>query len=318
MRRLALAAVVAALVAGAASPAPAQSTSSTRSSRVVVRVPVDVRGAADPGAALESLRSQAGALRNERLNGCFSVEARPVASSSPVAHVVNVIAQRAGQYVRPSTEAAADPFSGPRELFVGERALAAERPLDGPLPLLLAADPPEAERGAISLIESVLDSADAAGDLKPCRWDGTLTIRSEFDRYRLVVTAELPFSFEVTPTEARDARVSPSTRSATAEDPDVGSCTGTGLEMFDVRLAVSIDESSRRFELRFTPQGAEPEFSLSCSRGRVELGGDYVRIAFLPAGTLRFEVDAAGTATATHRSTLEGRRVSATVSIARR
>ena len=112
--------------------------------------------------------------------------------------------------------------------------------------------------------------------------------------------------------------MSASTRSATAEDPDVGTCSGSGLGMFRVRLAVEAGEEPGRFTLRFTPQGAEPDFSLSCSRGRVELGGDYVRIAFLPEGTLRFDVDAAATASATDRATLEGRRVSATVSITRR
>jgi len=298
-----------------AGPAPAANDLRTEASRVLVGVPIRIAGPVDEAHAVGKLNGQGEALASSPVFGCFPVLASMVADPGPEAHVLTVVPQRPGQFVQPSATGSPDPFAGPREVFVGSLALDATDPLAGPLPLLLA-ELPRAEDE--DFLASVVERANGREDLpplEPCGWKGTLSLAAEFERYHLSVRAEVPFTFSVRPNGTIRARVEPMTRRATAEDPDLGHCSVDDADGFPIRLTGRAEEG--RFSLSFVVKGPEPDFTLSCDGGNLEIGGDYLRAAFQPQGRLVLEVDTRSRAQATAKGEIQGRVTTAKVTVRR-
>ncbi len=298
-----------------ASPAPAANELRTENNRVLVTIPIRIAGAVDETEAIRKLNGQGERLGADPLFGCFAVAPLVAAEPGPDAHLLRVLPQRPGQFVRPSASGSPDPFTGPREVVVGSLQLDAADPLEGPLPLLLAELP---RTGEVDFLSSVLERATAEaglGSLKPCRWRGVLALRAEFDRYHLTVGSDIPFTFAVRPDGAITARMGKMVRAATAEDPDLGHCSTEDAPGFGIRVTGTAEAG--RFTFEFTPRGREVDFTMSCSSGNLEIGGDYLRAAFQPQGRLTLEVAPRGGATAAAKGAIQGRATSARVTVHR-
>ena len=307
------AAAAGAILLASASPASGANGVVISGSRVRITIPVDVRGAA-PAGDVAVLDAAARRLARERLHGCFSVVPELVPSTGPDAHLVTVLAQRAGQFVRPTVDAGGDPYRMPRTLTVGSLGMGSGAVMAGPLPLLISGrEPPTGRMAEHRLIGSVVHEAGAAPDLKRCWWSGTLELAAVYERYRLKVTASVPFEFRVDAAGAIDGIVRRSERAAVAEDPEVGHCEGSGLAMFGLRVVGRAENG--RFALTFTPKGEERDFELDCDRGSVTIGGDYLRAVFLPEGKVTLTMNHRRGATATAKNTVQGRTATARVTI---
>jgi hypothetical protein len=305
-----------ALLAGQASPAPASNSVTVQGSTIAIQVPVQVRGALEGRDGLNALARVALPLSTDRLHGCFSVRPAFADGEAPDAHVVTVLPQRIGQFLRPSQEPGIDPYATGREITVGERSLADGAPLGGPVALLLSRDLPPGGAGAMqSLLASIVEQTGVAGRLKPCRWTGSLELSATYERYHLTVRGTVPFAFTVAADGTIRGSVKPSTRDATSEDPEVGHCEASDLAMF--KIGLTGEARAGRFDLTFRARSAEPDFKMSCARGTVSIGGDYLRAAFLPLGAIPFELRQRGGATATVKNEQQGRNATAKVTIRR-
>jgi hypothetical protein len=309
VRRTGAALAALALVVVLASPAPAANEVRTRGRRVLVDVPVEVHGA-DASEVIAKLNGRAQDLAEQPLFDCFPVEAIVGEGEDP--HVVTIVPQRPGQFVRASAAGVPDPLQGPRQVTVGVLSLDATSPLDGPLPPLLAPEDSEAE-GLHGLLLDLVRRAGVAGQLEPCARAGTLEITAGYERYHLQVTTTVRFRLTVRANGRFTVSTEPATRDAVAEDPELGHCTASDLPMF--RVGVTARARGPGAEVVFTPRGREPDFTLSCPGGTIDIGGDFIRTAFLPSGSLRAQLRLRDGARRTVTGSLQGRRTTAVVRI---
>ena len=191
---------------------------------------------------------------------------------------------------------------------MGVLSLDATSPLDGPLPPLLAPRTAEADRDRHGLLLDLVRRTGVAERLEPCARAGTLEITTTYERYHLQVTRR-PFEFRLTvPADGRfdgDAdRARPP--GAVAEDPDLGHCTGSDLPMFRIGITARARRPSAS-SVR-SAEGREPDFKLSCSGGTIDIGGDFIRTAFLPCGVAPSAHPVRDGATATSKDRSQGRR----------
>lgn len=309
MRRTAPALAVLALVVALATPASAANEVRTQGRRVLVDIPVEVHGG-DAAEVVGKLNGRAGDLADEPLLDCFPVVARIGRGEEP--HVVTIVPQRPGQFVRASAAGVPDPLEGPRQVTVGALSLDDTSPLDGPLPALLA--PEDSEAASLhDLLFDLIRRAGVAGQLEPCARAGTLEITAKFPRYHLTVTTTVEFALTVRANGKITASAKPATRDAEADDPELGHCTASDLPMFPVR--VTARSRGPGAELVFTPRGREADFQLACEGATIDIGGDFIRTAFLPSGTLRTQLRLREGARRTVTGALQGRTTTAVVTI---
>ncbi|HYU56786.1 MAG TPA: hypothetical protein VEO00_01885 [Actinomycetota bacterium] len=246
-----------------------------------ISVPLSVDGA-DQAAVLKTLNGVAAQIASRRSHQCFSVKPRFKAGGGD-AHQLTVVPQRAGQFVRAVPGGHADPYAGERSLSIGARALedpAAVRILAA---FFLKGEALGYDASVAALAVDLLARAASEAQVPDCAWTGTLEITDVYDRFHLTVTSTLSFSFTVSPSGRVRGTVQPSTRSATVSESDVGSCSGSGITMFEVRLEGAADAAG--LTLTFSSHGEEPEFTVSCSGGSITFSGDYIKAPF----TLTFD-----------------------------
>jgi hypothetical protein len=315
MRRPGVVLAAMAMLVTLAGPAPAANELRIQDGRVQITIPIRIEGPVDEAEAVGKLNGQGERLGADPLYGCFAVVPSVSVDPGPEAHLLRVLPQRPGQFVRPSASGSADPFAGPREVVVGSLQLDAADPLVGPLPLLLAELPRTDDEDVASSLLARATGEAGLGPLEPCRWKGVLALRAEFDRYHLSVRSDVPFTFSVTPDGSITARMGRMVRAASAEDPELGSCSTEDAPGFGIRVAGTAEGD--RFSFEFTPRGREKDFTMSCSGGNLEIGGDYLRAAFQPQGRLVMEVGTRDGATAGEKGAIQGRLTSARVTVHR-
>jgi hypothetical protein len=315
VRRLGVVLAAMTMLVALASPAPAANELRTQNNRMLVTIPIRIAGGLDEAEAIGKLNGQGERLGADPLFGCFAVVPSVAAEPGPDAHLLTVLPQRPGQFVRPSASGSTDPFAGPREVVVGSMQLDAADPLEGPLPLLLAELPRTGEEDFLSSVLERATTEAGLDPLTPCRWKGVLALRAAFERYHLTVRSDVPFVFAVRPDGEITARMGKMVRAATAEDPELGHCTTEDAPGFGIRVTGTADAG--RFAFEFTPRGREVDFTMSCSGGDLEIGGDYLRAAFQPQGRLVLEVAPRQGATAATKAAIQGRTTSSRVTVDR-